>query len=191
MQITAQQLMDVFGIPKARAEKWSPLVTWACRCFEINSPLRIAAFVAQVGHESGRLRYVKEIWGPMPWQQRYEGRIDLGNTEPGDGKRFMGRGLIQLTGRNNYTAASRALGIDFVNAPHLLEQPGLVAMSAAWFWDQHALNDLADVGDMRRITRIINGGYNGLEERMAFYEKALACLQASAQKAAGEQADEL
>ena len=177
MQITAQQLIDILDIPAARAEKWARLLARACHCFGIDSPMRMAAFIAQIGHESGGLHYVKEIWGPMPWQERYEGREDLGNTQIGDGKRFMGRGLIQLTGRNNYAAASKALGIDFVDAPYLLEQPGLAALSAAWYWHQHRLNDPADAGDMRHITRIINGGYNGLEERMAFYEKALEVLK--------------
>jgi len=174
--LSPANLVAILAIPEARAEKWAPLLARACACFEIQSPLQIAAFIAQVGHESGRLHYVKEIWGPMPWQEKYEGRKDLGNTQTGDGKRYMGRGLIQITGRDNYQQASHALGIDFVDAPYLLEQPGIAALSAAWFWDAHHLNELADTGDMRHITRVINGGYNGLEERMKIYAEALEVL---------------
>jgi len=176
MKITEQHLIDILDIPAARAAKWVQPIHAACACYGIESPLQVAAFLAQIGHESGRLRYVREIWGPTSWQKRYEGRADLGNTEPGDGFKFRGRGLIQITGRNNYARASIALGVDLTESPELLEQPNIAALSAAWFWDEHHLNDLADVGDMRHITRIINGGYNGLDERMKFYELALNAL---------------
>jgi len=174
--LTPDHLAAMLDIPAARAETWAEPLARACACYEINTPLRIAAFIAQIGHESGCLRYTSEIWGPTKWQRRYEGRADLGNTEPGDGFRFRGRGLIQLTGRANYARASNALGVDLLASPELLEQPRLAALSAAWFWDAHHLNDLADSGDMRHITRLINGGYHGLEERMALYERALQGL---------------
>lgn len=140
--------------------------------YDITTAPRIAAFLAQIGHESGRLRYAAEIWGPTAAQRRYEGRQDLGNIHPGDGKRYMGRGLIQITGRSNYEDVSAAIGVDFLGSPHLLETTLYAAMSAGWYWDSHLLNALADVGDFNRITRVINGGTNGLKDRVAMLEIA-------------------
>lgn len=173
MRITPELLTDALTIPAARALIWASTLSAACRHYGITTPMQIAAFIAQVGHESSRLRYVRELWGPTPAQARYEGRLDLGNTEPGDGLRYRGRGLIQITGRANYQRCALALGLDLIAQPELLETPVNAAMSAAWFWEAHCLNDLADVGDMRGITKIINGGYNGLDDRLAIYEKAL------------------
>lgn len=141
--------------------------------YQINTRLRQAAFLAQIGHESGGLKYVREIWGPTLSQQRYEGRKDLGNTQVGDGKRFMGRGLIQLTGRANYVWMSTALDLDFVSSPEALESPLYASLSAGEFWNNRKLNAPADQGDMKLITRRINGGYNGLEDRLARYKIAL------------------
>lgn len=144
--------------------------------FDINTPVRVAAFLAQIGHESGSLRYVREI----ATGEAYEGRKDLGNTTPGDGKRFKGRGLIQITGRTNYDALSRALNYDFLLRPEMLEYPGAAAMSAGWFWKRTGLNELADENteeSFKRITKKINGGYNGLEDRERHWtccKKALA-----------------
>lgn len=121
----------------------------------------MAAFIAQIGHESGQLVYVREIWGPTPAQTKYEGRADLGNTVPGDGLKCRGRGLIQITGRANYAACGEALGLDLINHPELLEQPQYACMSAAWFWATKGLNTLADAGDFDRITKRINGWLNG------------------------------
>lgn len=140
--------------------------------YEINTAERIAAFLAQVGHESGRLLYAREIWGPTAAQQRYEGRSDLGNIQRGDGKRYMGRGLIQITGRANYQQVSDALGVDFVSNPELLESTLYASLSAGWYWDSRRLNRWADSGDFERITRRINGGVNGLEDRYALLEAA-------------------
>lgn len=148
----------------------------AMREFDIDNPARETAFLAQIAHESGAFVYTRELWGPTPAQERYEGRKDLGNTIPGDGRRFMGRGLIQITGRANYAAVSVALGVDFLNNPVLLEEPIHATRSAAWFWKDRGLNELADVGDFRGITRRINGGYNGLTDRMAYLERAQTVL---------------
>lgn len=144
--------------------------------YAIDSPARQAAFLAQVGHESGRLIYVRELWGPTPTQEGYEGRADLGNTQPGDGFRFMGRGLIQITGRANYQTAAAALLLPLIDSPELLEQPGNAAQSAAWFWTSHGLNDLANVGDFNTITKRINGGLNGLQDRLALYALCKSAL---------------
>jgi putative chitinase len=144
--------------------------------YSINTPKRQAAFIAQVGHESGRLAYVKELWGPTPAQERYEGRADLGNTVKGDGFRYRGRGLIQITGRANYAKCALAMALDVVNQPELLEQPVYAALSAAWFWSVNGLNGLADLEDFERITRRINGGTNGLKDRREIWERAKGVL---------------
>lgn len=137
---------------------------------------RAAAFIAQIGHESGQLCYVREIWGSTAAQRGYEGREDLGNTVPGDGRKYCGRGLIQITGRANYAKCGEALGLDLINRPELLELPQHAAMSAAWFWKLKGLNDLADRDEFNTITRRINGGLNGLAERLEIWKKARAVL---------------
>ena len=129
---------------------------------------REAHFLAQVAHESGGFRYVRELASG----EAYEGRSDLGNTEPGDGVRYKGRGLIQITGRDNYRACGDALGVDLVDEPELLERSDLAARSAGWFWDSRHLNELADRGDARGITKRINGGLNGLQDRLSYLEIA-------------------
>ena len=140
--------------------------------WEINNPQRQAAFLAQVAHESGGFHYVTEIASG----EAYEGRKDLGNTEPGDGVRFKGRGLIQLTGRANYRACGAALGLDLVASPDLLELPENAARSAAWFWWSRKLSGLADAGNFRGITLRVNGGLNGYQDRLAYYERAQEAL---------------
>ncbi len=144
--------------------------------FEINTPLRQAAFLGQLAEESGEFHYMREIWGPTAAQRKYEGREDLGNTEPGDGKRFMGRGAIQLTGRANYEKYGDILGIDLVNNPTQAEKPEVAFRLAGAFWDTHNLNKLADTGNFKAITKAINGGYTHLKERTEFYERAKKVL---------------
>lgn len=175
--MTPEQLSNALGIPLARAQVWARPIADAMRRHGIDTPTRQAAFLAQVGHESGRLRYVREIWGPTPAQRKYEGRKDLGNIHPGDGKRFMGRGLIQVTGRSNYAQAAQALGLPLLSNPELLEQPQHAAASAGWYWASRKLNRYADSGDFRGLTKAINGGYNGLEDRLRLWEMAQAALQ--------------
>ncbi len=134
--------------------------------YSINTPLRMAHFLAQVGHESGELRYCEEIASG----DAYEGRKDLGNTRPGDGRRFKGRGLIQLTGRANYAAYSKARGVDYTTdegAMLLAGDPETAVDVACWFWTTHNLNALADKDDITTITRRINGGLNGFGDRKA------------------------
>ncbi len=135
----------------------------------IDTPLRRAHFLAQVGHESGQLRYTEEIASGAA----YEGRKDLGNTQPGDGVRFKGRGLIQLTGRANYAAFAQACGQDVVAAPELVaEKPELAVDAAVWFWGKRELNALADKDDVVGITKRVNGGTNGLADREALLARA-------------------
>lgn len=116
------------------------------------------AFIAQIGHESGQLRYVREIWGPTAAQHGDEGREDLGNTVAGDGRRYCGRGLIQIT------------------HPELLEFPQHAAVAVAWFWKQNGLNDLVDRDQFNIITRRINGGLNGLADRLELWDRAREVL---------------
>lgn len=140
--------------------------------FEINTSSRAAAFIAQIAHESGGLRYVREIASG----DAYEGRADLGNTRHGDGVRYRGRGLIQITGRANYERAALDLDLDCVACPAVLEEPANACRVSAWFWKTHGLNDLADKGQMIAITRKINGGANGLEQRLKYWDKAKSVL---------------
>lgn len=177
MSISLSQLQTVFTANKSGCAKYIDAINSACEKYNITSPLRIAAFIAQIGHESCQLFYVREIWGPTKAQLGYEGRADLGNTCRGDGKWFMGRGFIQITGRANYTQLAADLGIDCVNHPELLEQPQYAAMSAGWFWDQKGLNALADQKQFITITKRINGGTNGLEDRQLLYNRALAMFE--------------
>ncbi|AMM17522.1 chitinase [Burkholderia sp. PAMC 28687] len=164
------------ALSSSTASKWCPVVSASMALYAIDSPARVAAFLAQVGHESGSFVFTKELWGPTPAQSKYEGRLDLGNTQPGDGSKYRGRGLIQITGRANYKAVSDSLGIDFVLSPELLELPSGAAQSAAWFWNSHNLNQYADSGDFQTLTKRINGGLNGLDDRLKRWETAKIAL---------------
>lgn len=176
--MTPQQLAQCTGARIDRAREFLPHIEAAMAEFDINTPERQAAFLAQIGHESGGLHWLVEIWGPSIAQAHYEGRADLGNTEPGDGFRFKGRGLLQTTGRANYQRTGDALGVDLLADPTLLATPELAARSAGWYWREHGLNALADAGNFMLVTRRINGGTNGLEERTALFEVAKTVLQA-------------
>lgn len=133
----------------------------------MDNPHRLAHLLAQLGHESGSFRHMREVWGPTPAQAGYEGRADLGNTQPGDGRRYMGRGPIQITGRANYRRFGRLIGIDIEGAPELAENPSIGLHLALEYWRDRKLNDLADRDDVNGITRRINGGTNGLADRIA------------------------
>lgn len=170
--LTPERFQQAAGLSQAKTDKWYQPVKSACLEFGIVGPSRIAAFLAQVGHESGGFVWTREIWGPTKAQLKYEGRPDLGNVAIGDGRRFLGRGLIQITGRSNYTAASEGLGVDFVADPALLEHDVNAARSAAWWWANNGCNQIADSGDFERLTKRINGGLNGLDDRLARWNRA-------------------
>ena len=176
MSITQQQLLQILPNAGPVAGVFVPVLNAAMVHYQIIGPKRVAAFIAQIGHESGQLKYVKEIWGPTAAQARYEGRKDLGNTVVGDGPKYRGRGLIQITGRANYMACGEALGLDLIKQPELLEKPQHACMSAAWFWASKGLNTLADADQFDKITRRINGGQNGAADRQALYARALKVL---------------
>lgn len=132
----------------------------------ITTPARVAAFLAQLAHESCGFQFLEEIWGPTDVQRRYEGRKDLGNTVKGDGYRYRGRGWIQLTGRANYQQYGFKLGLPLAEQPDLAARPDVAARVAARYWQDRGLNALADAGDFEAITRKINGGLNGWEDRV-------------------------
>lgn len=178
--LTLDQLRAIMPGAGSRAEIFLGPLNAAMDEFGIDTPPRQAAFLAQVAHESGSLRYVREIASGEAYDT---GKLAarLGNTpeDDDDGERYKGRGLIQITGTANYSACSAALFGDsrhLLDHPEIIELPWPAARSAAWFWLAHHLNDHADRGDFLRITRIINGGLNGLDDRLAHYDRALRVL---------------
>jgi putative chitinase len=142
----------------------------------ITTKLRLAHFMAQAAHETGGFRWLREIWGPTPAQRRYEGRRDLGNVYPGDGKRFMGRGIFQLTGRANYAAYGMRIGVDLVSDPDRAAEPDLSLRIACEYWRRKGLNILADADNARAITKLINGGFNGFDDRIVKLQAAKGLL---------------
>ncbi|WP_443693040.1 glycoside hydrolase family 19 protein [Pseudomonas protegens] len=182
MPITTQQLLQILPNAGAKAGVFVPALNAAMSKYAIITRLRMAAFIAQIGHESGQLQWVREL-GSNQYLSKYDtGTLAsrLGNTPEadGDGQKYRGRGLIQITGRANYEACSEALFSDarLINTPELLESPVYAALSAGWFWQKAGLNILADKGDFLTITKRINGGTNGLADREALYERALKVL---------------
>jgi predicted chitinase len=170
-------------LPAAKRATYLPFFQSAMTEFEIDRPAREAAFVAQLAHESGELRFMEEIWGPTAAQRRYEPpstlATKLGNTETGDGKRFKGRGPIQITGRANYKRFGDLLGLDLVADPSRAAVPEVAFRVAGLYWSRKGLNELADLAtseSFREITRRINGGSNGLADRERFYALARTVL---------------
>lgn len=202
MPITEQQLLQILPSARPVAGIFLPALNRAMARFKINSRLRSAAFLAQVGHESGQMRNLVENLNysadalARTWPTRftalssaayarqpekiankvYADRMANGPESSGDGWRYRGRGLIQLTGRANYRAAADGLGLPLIDKPEMLEQPESACQSAAWWWAQNGLNELADAGKFEAITRKINGGLNGQADRVALYERALKVL---------------
>ncbi|MFG0631458.1 glycoside hydrolase family 19 protein [Pseudomonas sp. xss_2] len=183
MAITEKQLLQILPHAGRQAGVFVPGLNATMGKHGIITPLRMAAFIAQTGHESGQLRFVRELGGDQYLAKYDTGRLAqrLGNTPEadGDGQKYRGRGLIQVTGRANYEACSEALFGDsrLLSTPELLEHPVYASMSAGWFWHRNGLNSLADKGDLLAITKRINGGTNGLEDRQALYKRALEVLQ--------------
>ena len=182
--LTSEQLQSIMpGLSAKRNGELLPFLQAAMAEFAIEAPARAAAFLAQLAHESGQFRFMEEIWGPTSAQQRYEPAstlaTTLGNTEPGDGKRFKGRGPIQITGRANYRRFGDLLGVGLVSEPARAAVPELAFRIAGLFWSKKGLNELADQATpdaFREITRRINGGFNGLEDRRKFYAAACTVL---------------
>ncbi|THF70527.1 glycoside hydrolase family 19 protein [Deinococcus sp. Arct2-2] len=185
-----------------KAEVAAEKLAWALPQYQIDTPLRVAHMLAQLAHESGfmpiseNLNYsAKRL--PQVWPTRfttlasaqryagdpealgnfvYAGRLGNGGPESGDGYRYRGRGMIQLTGRENYRTYGKIIGFDLERDPDLLLQYGVSALAAAAFWKAHGLNRWADIDDVTSVTRIINGGLNGLQERVVYLQRAKKAL---------------
>lgn len=188
MKLTAEQLAASTGATLARARLKLSGLAAAMMAYDITTPKRMAMFLANVGHETMGLVHVREIWGPTATQRGYEGRTDLGNSKPGDGKRFMGRGDLQTTGRANYARLRdrlRSRGIqcpDFEAEPELLELVEWAALSACDYVDMRSLNAKADNGDFLGYCIGINGRNkatglpNGWDHRKQLYALAQGVL---------------
>jgi predicted chitinase len=182
--VTGEQLKSIMPrLSDKRNSELLPFLTTAMTEFAINTPARAAAFLAQLAHESGQFRFMEEIWGPTDAQRRYEPvtklSAALGNTDTGDGKRFKGRGPIQLTGRANYQRFGNLLNVDLLADPARAASPEVAFRVAGLFWSKKGLNELADVATadaFTTITKRINGGTNGLADRQAFYAAARTVL---------------
>ncbi len=170
--ITEQQIRAMFPNAGKRLDAHLPFIVPALVEAQIDSPKRIAAFLAQLAHESGEYRYMEEIAGGSA----YEGRRDLGNTQPGDGRKFKGHGPIQITGRTNHRRCGEALGLDLIHDPTLICLPEDATRSACWFWHDRGLSLLADMNWFKEITRRINGGYNGWDDRLRYWQRNRAIL---------------
>ena len=176
----AQLKLITPNLPQARLQLYLPHLNRAMQAYGVETLPRIAAFIAQLAHESGEFRWMEEIWGPTAAQLRYEPPSDLarrlGNTRSGDGKLFKGRGPIQITGRFNYKKYGDLLGIDLSADPALAATPEVAFATAGLYWQSNGLNELADARQFVTITRRINGGTNGLADRQMYYERAKTVL---------------
>ena len=200
MPITSQQLLQILPNASQVAGVFVPVLNATMNRYQIVGQKRIAAFIAQVGHESGQLTRLVENLNYSAeavrknWSSRFSMELAsavarkpeqianiaygnrMGNTDPGDGWKYRGRGLIQITGKNNYQLCGEALGLDLLAQPELLVKPQNACMAAAWFWATNGLNTLADAGKFDAITQRINGGQNGAADRQALYARALKVL---------------
>ena len=175
--VTAEQVKQIFGRAIA-SQQFDDLIACLDR-FAINkTKARACQFFAQIGHESGGLQFLKELGDAAYFTQNYEGRADLGNTQPGDGAKYAGAGVIQLTGRANYQRFS-----DYVKDIGVVDEgQDYVATrypftSAGWFWQINKLNDLVDRGGtVQDVTQVVNGGQNGIDDRLNYYYTAVAVI---------------
>lgn len=200
--LTSKKLAAIYQISQANADKWFPHIDAALDKFSINSRLRISAFLAQIGHESAKLTAVSENlnysasgltttfgkyfdaptatdYARQPERianRVYANRLGNGNEASGDGWRYRGRGLVQVTGKENYGACSKGIGKNGVENPDLLTEPADAALSAGWFWNSKGLNNYADRSEFDTITRRVNGGLNGKADRDMLYQRALKIL---------------
>lgn len=182
MKVTKTQLLLIAPGAAPRIGKYINYINGYADTFHIDTPLRMCHYLAQVLHESAEFLYTVEQ-GPTRYFDKYDtGRLAarLGNTpqKDGDGYKYRGRGLIQITGRANYSAyqSSKYCKGDIMTHPELLEKPLGAVKSSMWFWHTHNLNAYADSDDITKITKIINGGTNGLDSRKAYLEKAKSVL---------------
>lgn len=182
MTLTLEQLKAIMPLARRRAGVFIEPLSLSMAESGIDTPLRIAAYLSQVAVESGSLLYMRELASG----DAYEGRIGLGNTQPGDGRKYKGRGPIQITGRNNYRACSLDLFGDerLLDHPEILEEPLHGCRASAWFWRVNNINRFADAGDIDGVSDAVNRGRKtaaygdalGFKARLAFYERTLEVL---------------
>jgi predicted chitinase len=172
--VSAEELQKTMKtLSDQKANEMAPFLSLAMSRAEINTPLRKAAFIAQVAVETDSLTSLVERGTEEYFTRMYEDNTNLGNTEPGDGPLFKGRGFLHLTGRWNYTAAGKALNLKLIDDPDVVETDLTVAaQTSAWYWRFRKGNAAADSGSIKKVTVMVNGGVNGLERRVEFYEKA-------------------
>lgn len=203
MGLTLESLATATGLNADAALRWYPHIQETAKRFDFQEPKRLAMWLAQCGHESGGFKRLVENLNysaeglTKTWPKRfptlaaaqsyarqpekianrvYASRIGNGDEASGDGWRFRGRGLIQVTGRENYKACGAALGVDLLERPELLETERYAALSAGWFWDSRKLNAPADAGDIEAVTKKINGGTTGLADRKARWAQTTDAL---------------
>jgi len=177
MEVTREQLLKIMPTAPNRVDKYLVFINRYASEFGITTSLRMAHYLAQIAHESCELKYTKELASGAKYDTG-KLAVTLGNTPEadGDGQRYKGRGLIQLTGKANYKAYKAYCGFDVVSKPELLEQPLGATRSSMWFWWKHGINALADKDDVKAVTKRINGGYNGLASRTKYLTKAKKAL---------------
>jgi len=185
--ITSEQLLQIAGTNriKNRIEALTPGVNATFEKYQINSKLRMAHFLAQIMHESGGLKWLRELWGPTAQQKKYDPPFSLaktlGNLNRGDGFKYRGRGLIQLTGKHNYQKFTDDIGAEFaanfVSQPDLVETAPYAVLVAGWYWNSRNINKFADQDNLREVTRKINGGWNGIRDRRRYLKRAKLVLK--------------
>lgn len=173
-RITPELLREVAGasVNKKVVDGLVKYLPEALEKYKINTKLRIAHFLAQIAHESDHFRTTEEYASGAA----YEGRKDLGNVRKGDGRRYKGRGVLQITGRANYKTYGKKIGHDLENNPELAATPEISVLTAAQYWQDRGLNELADADNGKQITRKVNGGYNGLNDRLEKIKRAKRAL---------------
>jgi putative chitinase len=203
--MNAEQLAQALKMSPAKAEEWIDAINETFDRFDISTPERQASFLGQCAHESAGFTALKEnlnysaegltkVWpkrfpsldAAQPYHRNpekiankvYADRMGNGDEESGEGFKYRGRGLIQLTGKDNYEACGEALGADLVNDPDQVSSPRYAALSAGWFWDKNKLNQYADANDMTTLTKRINGGTHGIDDRIARTQHAIDVLMA-------------
>lgn len=174
--LTVEQLKQIYSLtPVEKIKLFIEPINQTLIKFNITNKSRICAFLAQAGHESSGLKYTEELASG----NAYEFRKDLGNIYRGDGMRFKGHGIFQITGRDNHTKVSQYFGEDFISNPRKLCEPFWASLSAGWYWHTRGLNLIADyhnLNSFRQITKKINGGYNGLEDRLNYWSRAKSII---------------
>lgn len=177
-ELTRDEVLYIMPMAQKRVDKYLPYINQYAPVYGVTTTLRMAHFLAQIAQESGQLQYVRELASGAAYDTGAKAKA-LGNTpeKDGDGQRYKGRGLIQITGRSNYNAVSKALGVDFIAHPEKLEEPEYAVASALWYWQSHGCNELADLNDSVKVTRRINGGTNGLDDRLRYLGRAKTVFQ--------------